>query len=91
MNALPSAGSAFEANALAGALGLDMADWWEPTVEGFLNHVSKAQIVAALKEAGPGLAADGVEAMKKDVLVNTALARLKGTRWLPVPLRASPA
>lgn len=89
VNALPSAGSAFEANALAGAVGLDMADWWEPTAEGFMNHVSKAQIVAALREAGPGLAADGVEAMKKDTLVNTALARLKGTRWLPVPLRAS--
>lgn len=91
VNALPSAGSAFEANALAGAVGLDMADWWEPTAEGFLSHVSKAQIVAALKEAGPGFAADGVEAIKKDVLVNTALARLKGTRWLPVPLRASSA
>jgi ParB family transcriptional regulator, chromosome partitioning protein len=90
VNALPSAGSAFEASALAGAVGLDMADWWEPTAEGFLNHVSKAQMVAALKEAGPGLAADGVESMKKGVLVNTALARLKGTRWLPVPLRASP-
>jgi ParB family transcriptional regulator, chromosome partitioning protein len=43
-----------------------------------------------LQEAGPGLATDGVEAMRKDVLVNTALARLRGTRWLPVPLRASP-
>ena len=91
VNALPSAGSAFEANALAGAVGLDMADWWEPTAEGFLNHVSKAQIVGALKEAGPGRTTDGVEAMKKDVLVNTALARLKGTRWLPAPLRPSSA
>jgi ParB family chromosome partitioning protein len=89
VNALPSAGSAFDANALACAVGLDMADWWEPTKEGFLNHVSKAQIVQALKEAGPGLAADGVESMKKDVLVNTALTRLKGTRWLPLPLRPS--
>lgn len=91
VNALPSAGSGFEANALASALGLDMADWWETTAEGFLSHVSKAQIVQALREAGTGLAADGVESMKKDVLVNTALARLKGTRWLPVPLRPSPA
>jgi ParB family transcriptional regulator, chromosome partitioning protein len=87
VNALPSTGSAFDANALACAVGLDMADWWEPTKEGFLSHVSKAQIVQALKEAGPGLAADGVGSMKKDVLVNTALTRLKGTRWLPLPLR----
>lgn len=91
VNALPSTGSAFEANALAAAVGLEMADWWEPSAEGFLNHVSKAQIVQALREAGSGLAADGVESMKKDVLVNTALARLKGTRWLPLPLRPPPA
>lgn len=90
VNALPSTGSASEANALAAAVGLDMADWWEPTAEGFLNHVSKAQIVQALREAGSELAADGVESMKKDVLVNTALTRLKGTRWLPLPLRPPP-
>jgi ParB family chromosome partitioning protein len=90
VNALPSAGSAFESNALAVALGLDMAEWWEPTAEGFLHHVSKAQILQALREAGSGLAGDGVESMKKDVLVNTALARLKGRRWLPAPLRPPP-
>jgi ParB family transcriptional regulator, chromosome partitioning protein len=87
VNALPSAGSAFEASALAVAVGLDMADWWQPTAEGFLNHVSKAQIVGALNEAGSALATDSLAAMKKDVLVDTALARLKGTRWLPAPLR----
>ena len=42
-----------------------MAEWWEPTAEGFLSHVSKAQIVRGLKEAGPELARDGVEGMKK--------------------------
>jgi ParB family transcriptional regulator, chromosome partitioning protein len=91
VNALPGASAAFNANAIARAAGLDMADWWEPTAEGFLNHVSKAQIVQALKDAGPDLARDGVEGMKKDVLVNAAVSRLAGTRWLPVPLRASPA
>ncbi len=87
VNALPSVGAAFDANAIAGAVGLDMAEWWEPTAEGYLNHVSKAQIVHALKEAGPELARDGVEGMKKDVLVNTAAGRLRGTRWLPSALR----
>jgi ParB family transcriptional regulator, chromosome partitioning protein len=90
VNALPSVGAAFDANAIAGAVGLDMAEWWEPTAEGFLHHVSKAQIVQALKEAGPEFARDGVEGMKKDVLVNTAAGRLRGTRWLPAALR-SPA
>ena len=87
VNALPAASAAFDANAIARAAGLDMADWWEPTAEGFLNHVSKAQIVQALKDAGPDLARDGVEGMKKDVLVNAAAARLAGTRWLPTVLR----
>ncbi|UUX97312.1 hypothetical protein [Aquabacterium sp. J223] len=68
-------------------VGIDMADWWTPTAEGFLNHVSKAQIVQAVKEAAPGLTADGVESMKKRVLVNTASTRLAGKRWLPTPLR----
>jgi ParB family transcriptional regulator, chromosome partitioning protein len=87
VSALPSVGAAFDANAIAGAVGLDMAEWWEPTAEGYLNHVSKAQIVQALKEAGPELARDGVESMKKDVLINTAAGRLRGTRWLPTALR----
>jgi ParB family chromosome partitioning protein len=64
-----------------------MADWWEPTAEGYLNHVPKAQIIAALKEAGPDLAGGGVEAMKKDALVTAAASRLAGKRWLPEPLR----
>ncbi|MFO1219602.1 MAG: ParB/RepB/Spo0J family partition protein [Burkholderiaceae bacterium] len=87
VNALPSVNAARDADAIACAVGLDMADWWEPTAEGFFNHVSKAQIVQALKEAGPELARDGVEGMKKDVLVNTAAGRLRGTRWLPTALR----
>jgi ParB family chromosome partitioning protein len=87
LNALPSAGAADDANVLAGAVGLDMGDWWEPTAQGYLNHVPKAQIVQALKQAGPDLANDGVDAMKKDVLVVTAAARLAGRRWLPATLR----
>lgn len=87
VNALPAGNAAHDANTIASAVGLDMADWWEPTAEGFLNHVSKAQIIQALKEAGPELARDGVEGMKKNVLVNTAAGRLRGTRWLPAALR----
>jgi ParB family chromosome partitioning protein len=87
INALPSAGDTSSANAIADALGLNMADWWEPTAEGYLNHVSKTQIVEALKEAGPGLVDDGIAAMKKNVLVVKAAVRLAGTHWLPKPLR----
>ena len=75
------------ADDIAEAVGLDMADWWEPTAEGYLKHVSKAQIVQALKEAGPDLTEGGVADMKKDVLVVKAASRLAGRRWLPMSLR----
>ena len=91
VSALPSEGVAASANAIADAVGLNMADWWEPTAEGYLNHVSKAQIVEALREAGPGLVDEGVAAMKKDVLVVRAAARLAGTHWLPKPLQRAAA
>ena len=87
VNALPGAGAAFDANALAAAVELDMADWWEPTPARYLNHVPKSQIIVALEEAGPGLTDGGLEAMKKEALVACASARLAGRRWLPLPLR----
>ena len=90
LNALPGTGSTVDANAIAEAVNLDMADWWEPTAQGYLNHVPKAQIVQALKEAGPDLADDGVGALKKEVLVVKAVSRLAGKRWLPAPLRRPP-
>ena len=48
VNALPSVSAARDAAPIAQAVGLDMADWWEPTADGFLNHVSKAQEHVAL-------------------------------------------
>ena len=87
VNALPGAGAACDANALAAAVELDMADWWEPTPARYLNHVPKSQIITALEEAGPGLTDGGLEAMKKEALVACASARLAGRRWLPLPLR----
>ena len=90
LNAMPSTGAVSEANALAEAVGLDMADWWEPTAQGYLNHVPKAQIVQALKEAGPEIVDDSVVAMKKDALVVKAASRLAGKRWLPASLRRPP-
>lgn len=53
--------------------------------------MSKAHIVEALREAGPGLVDEGVAAIKKDVLVDTAAVRLAGTCWLPKPLRRAEA
>jgi ParB family chromosome partitioning protein len=88
---LPNTGAASDANALAEAVGLDMADWWEPTAQGFLNHVSKAQIADALKEAGSELAVDQIGVLKKDALAVKAASQLAGKRWLPLPLRRPPS
>ena len=90
LSAMPSQGDARELHMISAAVGLDMADWWEPTAEGFLSHVSKAQIVQALNEMGTDPSEDGVGDMKKDVLVVKAASRLAGKRWLPAPLRTPP-
>ena len=52
----------------------------EVNPEGFLDHFSKAQIVGAFHGPWSGSATDGVEDMKKHVLVEMALAQLKGMR-----------
>ena len=86
--ALVPTGVARAADGLERLAGLDMRQWWEPTPEAFLNHVSKAQIAEALKEGGAGHeAADGA-AMKKGELAAFAAGKLAGKGWLPVPLQA---
>ena len=87
LSAMPSQGDAHELHMISRAVELDMADWWEPTAEGYLSHVSKAQIVQALKEAGADPSEDGAGDMKKDKLVVKAASRLAGKRWLPPVLR----
>jgi ParB family chromosome partitioning protein len=41
-----------------------MADWWEPTPDGYLNHVSKAKMMEAVSQAC-GVAAAQPGAMKR--------------------------
>ncbi|MFP4904154.1 ParB N-terminal domain-containing protein [Paraburkholderia sp. BR14261] len=74
--------------AVEDAIGLDLADWWQPTRESFLNQVPKAVTVAALQEAGAG--ADVVKAVgaaKKTEAAELAEAELRDSGWLPAPLR----
>ena len=87
LNAMPNQSGRHELEAVAAAIGLDMADWWEPTAEGYLSHVSKAQIVQALKDAGADPTEAGLDDMKKDALVAKAASGLAGKRWLPAMLR----
>ena len=80
--------SADTAAALAAALGLDMRQWWSPTSQDYLSLVPKAKMIQAVVEAHGGpLAATGWEKLKKAEVVDLAHDSLRGTGWLPAPLR----
>lgn len=87
--ALVPTGPARAAGGLERLAGLDMRQWWEPTPDAFLNHVSKAQIAEAMKEGGAGSEASAVAGMKKGELATLAAAKLAGRGWLPEPLKAA--
>jgi ParB family transcriptional regulator, chromosome partitioning protein len=78
------------AQLLAEALALDMAEWWEPTRESYLAHVSKARILQAVREGVSEEAAGRLAGLKKDAMIDEAERLLKGSRWLPELLRAKP-
>lgn len=86
--ALVPTGLASAASGLERLAGLDMRQWWEPTPEAFLNHVSKAQIAQALKEGGAESEASATTGMKKGELATLAATKLAGKGWLPEPLKA---
>ena len=75
-------------DALAAAVGLDMADWWTPTAGSYLAQVPKARIVEAVTEAVSVEKGAPLAKLKKGEAVAAAEALLQGTRWLPSPLRA---
>ena len=79
------------ADRLATDIGLDMVDaGWTTAAENYLGKVTKARIVAAVREAKGDEAADGIEGMKKDAQAERAEQLVAGTGWLPEPLRTAP-
>ncbi len=76
------------ADRLAGALGLDMTQWWQPTAESYLRHVPKARILETVREAVTPEAAENLVKLKKDALAAEAEQRLANTGWLPEVLRS---
>lgn len=88
LNAVQPSNVKHEADALAEAVGLDMADWWEPSADEYLTKVPKPLIAQALSEASMSADAAKVEKMKKGEAVATAEALLQGKRWLPAVLKA---
>ncbi|WP_343623421.1 ParB/RepB/Spo0J family partition protein [Roseateles puraquae] len=88
-HALHGTAHAKPAQALAGAAGLDMADWWEATGDTYLGRVPKSLIAQALVEAGEVAVGGEVEKLKKADAVSRAQAALAGKRWLPELLRSA--
>jgi len=83
--------TANHSDALAQALGVDMADWWVPTAGRYLGHVSKAKALEAVKEATGVDPTQATAGMKKADVVAYCASKLEGTRWVPAPLRSSVA
>jgi ParB family chromosome partitioning protein len=77
------------AGELAQALKLDMARYWQPTVEGYFARVSKTLILDAVRAGVSPGAADKIASLKKDAMAKRAEALLKGKNWLPPILRSA--
>ncbi|HCB42332.1 MAG TPA: chromosome partitioning protein ParB [Pseudomonas sp.] len=67
---------------LAQAVGLDMAAWWQPTAEGYFNHVSKAVILDAVQQFAPSHVTR-LAKLKKTDIASEAERLADGTGWMP--------
>ncbi|AYN20470.1 ParB/RepB/Spo0J family partition protein [Alcaligenes aquatilis] len=76
--------------ALAQAVGLDMAAWWQPTAEGYFKHVSKAVILDAVGEFAPEHVTR-LAKLKKTDIASEAERLADGTGWMPAVFKAEDA
>ena len=77
-----------QADRLARATGLDMVEvGWRPTFGNYLNRVSKARILEAVREGAGERAAQLIDHLKKGDMAKEAERLLADTGWLPEPLR----
>jgi ParB family chromosome partitioning protein len=72
---------------LASAVALDMTAHWTPTGQTYLGRVTKAHILAAVREAVSEEAAERIAGLKKPEMAQAAEQLLAGTGWLPTVLR----
>ncbi|MDF0506865.1 ParB N-terminal domain-containing protein [Burkholderia cenocepacia] len=70
-------------NAIAGALELDLAKYWKPTRESYLNHVSKDRIAAVVSEVVSKEQGARLAKMKKGEAAQEAEKLLADKNWLP--------
>jgi ParB family transcriptional regulator, chromosome partitioning protein len=77
------------ADMLATALALDMTAYWTPMARTYFGRVTKAHILAAVREAVSDEAADRIASIKKQPMAEAAEQLVAGTGWLPTILRTS--
>jgi ParB family chromosome partitioning protein len=75
------------ADRLATALSLDMAALWRPTVRSYFGRVTKAHILAAVREHNGAEIAERMAGMKKEPMAVYAEGLLAPSGWLPDLLR----
>lgn len=74
---------------LASAVALDMAAHWTSTVQSYLGRVTKAHILAAVREGVGDEAAERIAGLKKPEMAQAAEQLLAGAGWLPSVLRTA--
>ena len=67
---------------LAQAVGLDMAAWWKPTVEGYFRHIAKPAILEAVSQYAPAHVTRLAKSKKGD-MASEAERLAEGTGWMP--------
>ncbi|OWJ63613.1 chromosome partitioning protein ParB [Inquilinus limosus] len=75
------------ADELAQTLGLDMTACWSPTARSYFERITKAHILAAVRDGASEEAAERMKSMKKHEMAEAAEQLLAGTGWLPALLR----
>ena len=74
-------------DALAAALGFDMADWWTPTAANYLGRVPKQTVLEAVTSGSGAESAKPLASLKKGPLVSQAEQLLSNSRWVPDAIR----
>ncbi|WP_072932180.1 ParB/RepB/Spo0J family partition protein [Nissabacter archeti] len=64
-------------------LGFDLRDWWQPDAENCFGRMNKAQMTAALVEAGLEKTALAIAPLKKGDAAQLAAEEMATTRWVP--------
>lgn len=72
---------------LAQAVALDMAAWWQPTADGYFQHVPKTAILEAVGEFAPEHVTR-LAKLKKSDIASEAERLADGIGWMPAVFRA---